>query len=309
MIYVLTLVANTDKQPLTDRQINIAFMALEKQDAQIQELRWLSPNEACDIHFEYLAPTPLKLDKLQAKLDKYQLDFVVQPFAPEAQRRKKMLISDMDSTIIQQECIDELADVLGIKDQVSAITTRAMNNELDFKESLHHRVQLLKNLPESALKEVYQNRITLMPGAKQLIQTMQHHGAHCVLVSGGFTFFTSRVAQEVGFHEHHANQLEIIDGKLSGKVIEPILDKESKVQSLLSISTNHNIAITDILAIGDGANDIPMLQKAGLGVAVHAHENVRNQIPVQINYTGLESLLFFQGYHRSEIIYSSPFYP
>jgi phosphoserine phosphatase len=248
---------------------------------------WLEEGRALDLFFD--APPPLP--------EIPGIDAVLQPTAG---REKKLLISDMDSTMIQQECIDELADLVGRKKEVAAITERAMNGELDFKAALRERVALLAGLTTADLARVMAERITLMPGAKTLITTMKARGCHTVLVSGGFTFFTSRVAAAIGFHEDHANQLEIKNDHLTGKVVEPVLDKESKLQILQHIAAQHRLELAATLAIGDGANDLPMLQAAGLGVAYHAKPVVQQQVAARINHNDLSALLFLQGIPRQD---------
>ncbi len=294
MTYILTLIANPEKNILNEVIINKVFIALEKKEAQITDLRWLSRDRACEIMFE--------LDReliIDLNLDKYHIDYAI---LNSNNRRKKFLISDMDSTLINQECIDELADTLGLKEKVASITEKAMNNELDFKEALRERVALLKGLEESVLERVYKEKITIMSGAKSLVATMKKNGAYCLLVSGGFTFFTDKITKLLGFDEHHANNLEFLQGKLTGKVIEPILDKESKLSSLINGVNYLGICADDVVAIGDGANDLPMIQKAGLGVAYHAKPNVQKQAKIKINHTDLRSILYIQGYKDDEII-------
>lgn len=257
---------------------------------------WLEQGRAADVFID-TAPAPMLRSMLQTICSKMQVDCIIQPAQG---REKKLLISDMDSTMIAQECIDELADCVGLKPQVSAITERAMRGELDFKDALRARVALLKDLPESALQDVYEKRITLMPGAKTLVATMAARGAKTLLVSGGFTFFTQRVAQALGFAEQEANILHIAEGKLTGIVAEPILDKESKLAALKARCAQHNLAPAEVLAVGDGANDLPMLLAAGLGVAYHAKPLVREQAKASIECNDLTALLYAQGIAKSE---------
>lgn len=298
MQQILTLITDHSKNKLDETIINRAIIQLERKGAHIDNLGFLAPDAAIDIFFSEMDAA--KADAiLGEKLLEYPVDFVIQP--NNGKRRKKLLISDMDSTIINQECIDEIADKIGLKEKVSAITERAMNGELDFKEALRERVALLADIPENALNDVYENHITLMGGARQLVQTMKKHGAKCILVSGGFTFFTSRIANAAGFDEQYANILEINQGKLTGKVIEPILDKEAKLASLEEAVARFSISKEDAIAAGDGANDLPMLKAAGMGVAYHAKPSVREQVRARINYTNLKSLLYIQGYKETEI--------
>jgi phosphoserine phosphatase len=221
---------------------------------------------------------------------------------PQANRRKKLLISDMDSTIIGQECLDELADFAGFKAEVSAITERAMRGELDFASALRTRVALLKGLDLSALEKCYVERVTLNPGARELTATMKAHGARCVLVSGGFRFFTSRVAKASGFHTDRANTLND-DGKvLLGTVGEPILGREAKLTALKEEAAAIGATPQDSLAMGDGANDLDMIRVAGLGVAYKAKPIVAAETKARIQFTDLTAALFFQGYAESDVI-------
>jgi len=239
---------------------------------------------------------------LHAEAPAFQADWAI---TPETNRRKRLLISDMDSTIIGQECLDELADFAGFKAEVSAITERAMRGELDFASALRTRVTLLKGLDLSALEACYSQRMTLNPGAKALAATMKAHGARCVLVSGGFRFFTSRVAKAAGFDTDRANTL-IDDGKvLVGAVAEPILGREAKLAALREETTALGIAITDSIALGDGANDLDMIRAAGLGVAYKAKPIVAAETLARIEYTDLTAALFFQGFAESEIVVGS----
>lgn len=226
-----------------------------------------------------------------------QIDFVLQLAA---NREKKLLICDMDSTLIEQECIDELADKVGLKPRVAAITERAMNGDLDFKQALRERVALLKGLPESTLQEVFDHHITPMPGAKTLVATMTARGASTHLVSGGFTFFTERVGEMLGFDTHEANVLQLADGKLTGTVREPILDKDAKLAALEHYAAQHKLPLAATLAVGDGANDLPMIEAAGLGVAYHAKPAVRAAAQAGITHNNLTALLYAQGIAREQ---------
>lgn len=252
---------------------------------------WLEEGRAADLYYT-LPIAPMLRSMLQHICSNLGVDCIIQR---REGREKKLLISDMDSTMIAQECIDELADKVGLRAHVSAITERAMRGELDFKAALRERVALLKDLPAAALEEVYATRITLMPGARALVQTMRQRGAHCVLVSGGFTFFTQRVAKAIGFHADEANRLVLRDGLLTGEVEEPILDKESKRESLLRHATTKGVPLARSMAVGDGANDLPMLQTAGLGVAFHAKPIVAEAAHASIRFNDLSALLFAQG--------------
>ena len=217
-------------------------------------------------------------------------------------RRKRLLIADMDSTIINVECLDELADFAGVKDKVSEITERAMRGELAFEGALRERVGMLAGLSVDALQTCYDQRVRLNPGAKTLVETMAAHGARCALVSGGFTFFTSRVAAAAGFHLNRANTLIEADGKLTGQVGEPILGKEAKLAALREETAALGLTPADALAVGDGANDLAMIEVAGLGVAYRAKPIVAAQAHAKVDHADLTSLLYFQGYKASEFV-------
>ncbi len=217
-------------------------------------------------------------------------------------RRKRLLIADMDSTMIQQECIDELADEAGVWALVSAITARAMNGELDFEDALRERVALLAGLPETVIATTLRDRITLMPGGPALLATMKANGGYAALVSGGFTAFTDAIGARLGFDETRANTLLTADGQLTGSVARPILGKAAKLAALIEISTRLGITPADAIAVGDGANDLAMLNHAGSGVALHAKPSVAAQCDIRINHGDLTALLYLQGYARSEFV-------
>lgn len=236
---------------------------------------------------------------LRDALDVHGLDWCIQN--PE-NRRKRLILADMDSTMITVECIDELADFVGLKEKVAAITEAAMRGELDFEGALTERVALLKGLPLADLERCYSERITLMGGARALVQTMKKNGASAVLVSGGFTFFTSRVAEAIGFDVHRSNVLEFDGDKLSGTVQQPICGAQTKLITLLEFKTELGLDAADILAVGDGANDIPMIEGAGLGVAYHAKPKTQAAASAAVRYGDLTTLLYFQGYRDEEFI-------
>jgi phosphoserine phosphatase len=218
------------------------------------------------------------------------------------QRRKKLLIADMDSTIINVECLDELADMAGLKPQIAAITERAMRGELEFESALRERVGMLKGLPLSALERTYAERVRLNPGAKSLLATMRANGAHTMLVSGGFGFFTRRVAEAAGFHIEQGNILLDDGAHLTGAVAEPILGREAKLAALEKAVAELNLDFADTLAVGDGANDLAMIGRAGLGVAYHAKPVVAQAAGAAINHNDLTALLYLQGYRDDEIV-------
>ncbi|MDU8910760.1 phosphoserine phosphatase SerB [Aestuariicoccus sp. MJ-SS9] len=257
-------------------------------------VQWLSPDEAAEFPLHALPDT---VATARADLAASGADLNI---LPAANRRKKMLIADMDSTMIEQECIDELAEMAGVGAQVKDITARAMNGELDFEGALRERVALLRGLPEGVIAEVLATRITPMPGGRDLLATMKAHGAYCVLVSGGFTAFTQRIADLLGFDENRANTLLAADGLLTGEVAEPILGRAAKVEALESISAQRGLQHSDVLAVGDGANDLGMLSLAGTGVALHAKPSVQAQCDIRVNNGDLTALLYLQGYARSE---------
>ena len=258
------------------------------------EATWLAP----DIAAEFAIDTP-PANQWQVWQDLQDLgvDLVLQVAN---NRRKKMLLADMDSTMIEQECIDELAEEAGVGPRVKEITARAMNGELDFDGALTERVSLLKDLPESVITQVLDSRISLMPGGPALLATMKDDGAYAALVSGGFTAFTARIANELGFDENRANTLLVAEGKLTGKPGLPILGREAKVQALEQITARLGISEADVIAVGDGANDLGMLLRAGSGVALHAKPSVAAQCQIRINHGDLTALLYIQGYARDD---------
>lgn len=257
---------------------------------------WLSPDEAAEFA---LARLPDNMAEVWTDLQTQSVDLVVQPIA---NRRKKMLIADMDSTMIQQECIDELADEAGVGARVADITARAMNGELDFEGAIDERVSLLAGLGVEIIDHVLDTRITYMPGGRELVQTMKAQGAYAALVSGGFTAFTAKVAVDLGFDENRANTLGVEDGKLTGQVARPILGQAAKLNALNEIAARLVIDPSDALAVGDGMNDLLMLSNAGTGVALHGKPALQAKCDVRINHGDLTALLFIQGYARDEFI-------
>jgi phosphoserine phosphatase len=257
----------------------------------------LSPWEAAE--WRVSDPTADLRTELAAIAEDAEADFAL---LPAEGRRKKLLIADMDSTIIGCECLDELADFAGKKAEVSAITERAMAGELDFAAALKERVAMLAGLPLTALQQCFDERVRLNPGARTLVRTMATNGARCVLVSGGFSFFTGRVAQMAGFHADRANTLADDGAALTGAVGEPILGREAKLAALQEETAALGVSAADALAIGDGANDLAMIEAAGLGVAYRAKPIVAAEADAQIRFAGLEAALFFQGYSRSAFV-------
>jgi phosphoserine phosphatase len=292
MSQILTLIGNKNTALSTDL-VDAVAQALGVASAP----DWLKPAHACDLAIE-TADTAATLVSARSSLNGALIDVVVQPIQ---HRRKMLLVADMDSTIIQQECIDELADALGLRDEISGITERAMRGELDFEPALRERVALLKGLAESELQRVYETQITETPGGRALCATMQKHGGTCALVSGGFTFFTERIAKAVGFSSNQANTLLIENGKLTGEVSDPILGQEAKVTALKKLTAELGLRPEQSMAVGDGANDLGMIREAGLGVALHAKPVVAAAAPAQINHGDLTALLYIQGYRENEI--------
>lgn len=258
--------------------------------------RWLNPGIAAEFD---LAAKPDNLWPVWEDLQQIGLDLAVQPAEG---RRKRMLLADMDSTMIGQECIDELADMAGVGPRVADITARAMNGELDFEGALIERVGLLRGLPESVIAQVLATRITYTPGGRELIATMKANGGYAALVSGGFTAFTRAVAAHLGFDENRANTLLAEGGHLTGDVGRPILGRQAKVDALVDITARLGIAPADVIAVGDGANDLGMLHLAGSGVALHAKPSVAAQCDLRVNHGDLTALLYLQGYAAADFV-------
>jgi phosphoserine phosphatase len=257
---------------------------------------WIDEGKACDLEFDY--PTN-DVSTLKSWLsDGHEgIDLIIQP---KEGRRKKLLIADMDSTMITIECIDELADYAGIKPQIAEITEQAMRGELDFEGALDARVALLKGLDASVIDRCHAERVVIMGGARELVRTMRANGADCYLVSGGFTLFADRVAAEIGFTRALSNILEFAEGKLAGTVARPIVGAETKRRTLLEEAAAHGLSPEQCLAVGDGANDIPMIQAAGLGVAYHAKPKTAAAAGARVDHCDLTALLYAQGYARKD---------
>jgi phosphoserine phosphatase len=258
---------------------------------------WLAEAEAVDLPFSLLAPA--QADAIaRGALEGAPVDCIAQ----EAEgRRKKLLVADMDSTIVTAETLDELAAHAGVQDQIAAITQRSMNGEIDFATSLRERVAMIRGLPLAALEETWA-RIELMPGAEVLVRSMAAQGAHCAIASGGFTWFTARVAEKVGFHSHHANILLDDGARLTGKVEEPVFDRDAKLTILKKLAAELGLPISATAAVGDGANDLAMLGAAGLGVAFRAKPVVAASARARVDHADLRALLYAQGYRASEFV-------
>ena len=290
-MYVATLLTHPDHPVLERVTVESLRNAWGGGDAV-----WLDPGVAAEFPLQALPAN--QWDVWQA-LQALRVDLIVQPADG---RKKRLLLADMDSTMIEQECIDELADEAGVGARVADITARAMNGELNFEAALIERVGLLKGLPAQVIDHVIRDRITLMSGGKVLLATMKAQGAYCALVSGGFTAFTAKIAAVLGFDENRANTLLVEDGKLTGQVAQPILGKQAKVDALQDICGRLGITPVQALAVGDGANDLGMLGLAGTGVALHAKPTVAAQCQVRVNHGDLTALLYLQGYAREEFV-------
>ncbi|MCS3451613.1 MULTISPECIES: phosphoserine phosphatase SerB [Bradyrhizobium] len=299
MSLVATLICNP-ASPALDSTIVDGARAVLPSPGPAQ---WLFNEVAADIPFDSEDSSRDGIKAIEERLRQARgdlpIDIVVQP---RIARRKKLFLADMDSTMIGQECIDELADFAGLKAHVAAITERAMRGEIEFESALRERVALLKGLPVGVVDEVLDKRITLTPGGRELVMTMRAHGAYTCLISGGFTLFTKVVAAKVGFQENRANQLQVAGGKLTGEVVEPILGRATKLATLIELTESFDLDEIDTLVVGDGANDLGMIQAAGLGVAYHAKPAVAAAAAARIDHGDLTALLYAQGYRRDEFV-------
>jgi phosphoserine phosphatase len=307
MFYTATLICDPRRPVLTMAMARAAtgFLPMGRLGP------WLAPGVAIQSLFQLELDDP-KLtdedkrgfltalaDEVRGELGGAPIDVVVQP---DERPRKRLFLADMDSTMIEQECIDELADYVGLKGEVSAITERAMRGDITFEPALRERVALLKGLPVSVVDEIIATRITLMPGGRTLVRTMRAHGACCCLVSGGFTLFTGPVAARIGFDEHRANRLVLEGETLAGSVEEPILGREAKLAALVDLRGRLGLQREDTLAVGDGANDLALLGEAGLGVAFRAKPAVAAAAHARIEHGDLTALLYLQGYRAEEFV-------
>ncbi|NQU58930.1 MAG: phosphoserine phosphatase SerB [Rhodospirillales bacterium] len=295
--HALTLIGNAETNPLEPVHVEQVCQALNVTGAT----DWLAEEEACDLFIDSSLSAIELAEQAREALSRTMIDAVC---APAHGRRKKLLISDMDSTVIDQECIDELADAFGVGRQIREITTAVINGDINFSEALRKRIALMKGMEQDLLERVYRERLTIKPGARTLVQTMARHGAFCILVSGGFSFFTSRIAGRIGFDDHKGNELLFKDGKLTGEAQEPILGRVAKLTILTHVCEEKGLQLADVLAVGDGANDIDMIQGAGLGVAFHASASLKEHANASIDHGDLSALLYIQGYHKSEFVTS-----
>jgi phosphoserine phosphatase len=293
--HVLTLIAAPEGPPLEAGHIDRVRARLPAAHAP----DWLAAGEACDLPID-IAGAPQEI--VEAAGDALGAAAFDVACLPAAGRRKRLLLSDMDSTVIDQECIDELGALAGIGNEISVITAQVIRGGISFADALNRRVALLRGHKSDLLEQAYKERITLKPGARTLVQTMRANGAHCVLVSGGFTYFTARIAARLGFHEHMGNELLIEGGLISGKVREPVLGRDAKRVALDRLCRDRGLDSRDVLAVGDGANDIEMLLAAGLGVALHAAPAVKEAATACVDRADLTALLYLQGYRKSEFV-------
>jgi phosphoserine phosphatase len=302
MDFVLTLIADP-REPAIDRQlVDGVRAALSDLGATTQPANWLGRARrlalACDIAFVGVAEADAEAQARRLVAGR-PIDVAALPIA---HRRKRLLVADMDSTMIEVECIDELAAVAGLRAQVAAITERAMKGELDFVEALRERAMMLRGLETEVFTKVYAERVRLMAGGRALVATMRAHGAYTALVSGGFTEFTSRVREALDFHVDHANRLKAADGRLTGEVEEPISGAGAKLAILRRLTEERGLAVADTLAVGDGANDVPMIEAAGLGVAYRAKAVAASAARARIDHGDLTALLYLQGYRQRDFV-------
>jgi len=292
---VITLVASAIAPPLENAHVERVWQNL----GITGDHDWLAPGEACDLLFNSSLSVAELASLAQQALLGLSIDVVCMPAA---QRRKKLLICDMDSTIIDQECIDEIGEAIGQGAEIRKITAAVINGTMNFSKALRKRVVLLQGLEVLALEKIYNERISIKNGARTLVQTMRKSGAYCILVSGGFTYFTSRIAETIGFHDHRGNELKIEAGKLTGAVKEPILGRTAKLSIMNDLCAENELALSEVLAVGDGANDIEMIKAAGLGVAFHGSKLLCEQANAAINHADLRALLYIQGFKKTEFV-------
>lgn len=295
MTTIITLIGR-DERPLTDQDVAAFERAMAAHRLTPSHREWLAEGEACDLGTESADEALSRWASETAA--GMNLDAVAQRAEG---RRKKALFADMESTIIQEEMLENLAEYVGLREKVADITRRAMNGEIaSFRDALAERLALLKGTPVAVIDEMAA-RMTLSDGARELVATMRAHGAYCVLVTGGFGVFTRKIADELGFHAEFSNTLDIKDGKLTGNVVEPVQDKDGKLRVLNEVSAAHGLAPDKVCAVGDGANDLPMIMAAGLGIAWRAKPNVQAKARHVIRFAGLRALLWAQGYRKDDV--------
>jgi phosphoserine phosphatase len=297
MQHVLTLVAGAPSSGIDNSMLEQARAALEEGGARVGAPTWLAHGSAVDLPFEGIGRQVAEA-AVRAALAPAPLDLLAQPAEG---RRKRLLLADMDSTIIGIETLDELADFAGVKDKVAAITQRSMRGELDFVAALVERVAMLEGLPQEALESTWQ-RVVIAAGAATLVRTMRKEGAFTALISGGFRFFSRRVRELVGFDHDEANRLELSDGRLTGRVIPPVINRDGKLAALERLAGQHGIPLHATLAVGDGANDLKMIAAAGLGVAYRGKPAVAAAARARVDHNDLTAVLFFQGYRAAEFV-------
>lgn len=295
--YVLVLIGDPQLTPLKPAHIERVCQQLEITGRKV----WLAADEACDIFVNSTLSAADLTQSAREALSGTKIDVVCTKVEG---RQKKLLICDMDSTVIDQECIDELGKAYGVGSQIRKITTAVVGGKIVFSDALRQRLALIKGMDHALLEKVYNERITLKTGARILVQTMRKHGAYCFLVSGGFSYFTRRIADRVGFHGHQANELEFENGSLTGKVSEPILGRSAKLETFKKLCIEHNLSPDNVLAVGDGANDIKMIEAAGLGVAFHGAGALKKQANANIDHGNLTTLLYIQGFSKTQFVTS-----
>ena len=307
MTAVITLVAAPGSHCLTETVCRTALEHIGGSSADT--VRWLAADEACTLMVPDKSAAEYTCFKnaIMRHLTDLPIDVHVtvagdDPESPTTTARKKLLIADMESTIICEELIDELAARTGLGDEIAAITERAMRGELDFAEALTSRVAQFKGLDAGLLDDLYDTHVTMMPGAETLVKTMNANGATTALVSGGFTFFTSRIAERLGFDSHRGNTLEIVDEKITGRIVPPVVDRAAKAAALRELASTHGLCANETLAVGDGANDLDMLKDAGLGVAFRGKPVVADAADIAVQHGDLTSLLYVQGYSRDAFV-------